>query len=145
MLEENYTECLNRLLKTCPCHLVVPSEVKADLARRGFAATVHNDIRRYVRHRSAEFAVLEFEQSLAAVPRSRSVARVVTRNISRGGIAFLHADQLFPGETFTLWLPAGRMRFVTIRCRAHGDRCYEIGAEATEDKAVPLKLSQLRI
>ena len=44
-------------------------------------------------------------------------AQVVTSDVSRSGISFLHAKQLYPGERILLWLPTGKQSYVVERVR----------------------------
>jgi hypothetical protein len=57
----------------------------------------------------------------------------VTLDISRSGIAFLHSEQLFPGERVSLWLPIGKRSYVVERCVEHNDSCFEIGAAVADN------------
>lgn len=135
MLEEDYTSCLNKLLENCEHQLVIPSQLRDSLTKRGPTPPSPNDLRKYVRYHFNGLSVLEVAQTFPSIPREKRVARVVTRNVSRGGIAFLHSEQLFPGEEVTMWLPSGKFRYVVVRCIAHHPRCYEIGADATQAAA----------
>jgi hypothetical protein len=129
MLEEDYSEHLSKLLDTCECDLAVPSEWKDRLSKQGVIKEIRNDRRKHVRHHFSRRAVLEFDQTFPSIPREPTLAQVVTSNVSRQGIAFLHSEQLYPGEQITLWLPIGKLAYVVERCVEHNDNCYEIGAK----------------
>ena len=66
-------------------------------------------------------------QSLPSVPRENDLAVVITADISRSGAAFLHAEQLYPGEEGVLWLPTGKVACTVARCLRRHDECYEVG------------------
>jgi PilZ domain-containing protein len=132
MLEDDYTKCLNKLLETCECDLAVPSEWQDQLARQGVIESIPGDRRKYIRHHFNDRAVLEYAETFTSIPRVHTIANVVTRDISLGGIAFLHSEQLFPGEQVSLWLSIGKRFYVVERCLQHDDHCFEIGAAVAE-------------
>jgi hypothetical protein len=50
---------------------------------------------------------------------------ILTRDLSRGGISFLHIGQLFPGQRLDVVLNDGVKRAVEVQwCRRLRDRCY---------------------
>jgi hypothetical protein len=129
MLEEDYSKHLSKLLDTCECDLAVPSEWKDRLAQQSVIDPIREERRKYVRHHFIHRAVLECDQTVPSIPREPTLTQVVTSNVSRQGIGFLHSEQLFPGEQITLWLPIGKLAYVVERCVEHNDNCYEIGAK----------------
>jgi hypothetical protein len=133
MLEDDYSKLLTKLLEACECDLAVPSEWQDSLGRRGIISTHLREQRRFVRHRWSDCAVLEYNETFSSIPRAHTTAQVVTRDISQCGIAFLHSDQLFPGERISLWLAAGKRSFVVQRCVQHNENCFEIGADDGEN------------
>ena len=133
MLEEDYSKLLTRLLEACECDLAVPSEWKDSLGQRGVIPSIPGDQRRFVRHHFRDWAVLECDETFPSIPREHTMAQVLTRDISRSGIAFLHSDQLFPGERISLWLSVGKRSFVVQRCVQHNENCFEIGAEVSDN------------
>ena len=76
------------------------------------------------RHRRVHFrnrAILEYGGSRFAV---------YTKDLSRSGIAFLHAEQLYPGDQLRLILARGPVvPLVVRRCLRVRERCYECGGE----------------
>ena len=127
MLDDDYSRQLNKLLGACECDLAVPSEWQDRLTRRGVIQPIPGDRRKYVRHHFNGLAVLEYDETFSSIPREHTIARVVTRDVSRNGIAFLHSEQLFPGERVSLWLPTGERSYVVMRCIEHNDKCFEVG------------------
>ena len=78
--------------------------------------------------------MLEYDETFSSIPREHTIAQVMTRDISRSGIAFLHSEQLFPGERVSLWLPIGKRSYVVERCVELNDHCFEIGASVPVDE-----------
>jgi hypothetical protein len=128
MLEDNYSEQLTRLLETCECDIAVPGEWQERMTRRGVIPSVQGDRRQFVRHYFHARVVLEFKQTLPAIPRRHTIVQAMTGDLSRAGIAFLHSDQLFPGERVSLWLSRGKRSFIVVRCVQRNENCFEIGA-----------------
>ena len=133
MLEDDYSRDLSKLLETCECDLAVPSEWLDCLTRRGVIQPIPDDRRKYIRHHFGSQSVLEYDQTLSSIPREYSIAQVMTRDLSRSGIAFLHSDQLFPGEQVSLWLSIGKRSYIVERCVEHNDNCFEIGAVVADN------------
>ncbi len=133
MLEEDYSEILSKLLEACECDLAVPSEWQDRLTRRGVIQPIPGDRRQYIRHHFNDWGVLEYDETFSSIPREHTIAQVMTIDISRSGIAFLHSEQLFPGEQVSLWLPIGKRSYVVERCVEHNDSCFEIGAAVADN------------
>jgi hypothetical protein len=141
MLEDDYSKLLTMVLESCECDLAVPAEWKNSIGARGAIPPIPHDQRRFVRHRFGDWAVLEYDQTFPSIPRKHTIAQVLTRDISRCGIGFFHADQLFPGERVSLWLKGGKQSFVVQRCIQHSENCFEIGAvsdDGTDSSVRPL-------
>ncbi len=133
MLEDDYTRCLNKMLETCECNVTVPRQWQGRLTQRGVIDPVPDDRRNYIRHHFNSQAVLEYDETFSSIPREHTIVKVITLDISRGGIAFLHSEQLFPGERVSLWLPIGKRSYVVERCVEHNDSCFEIGAAVADN------------
>jgi len=127
MLEDDYSGSLNRRLEACQCDIAIPAEWQDRLTQRGVIQPVYDDRRKYVRYHFNGRAVLEYDETFSSIPRAHTFAQVVTRDFSRNGLAFLHSEQIFPGERVTLWLPTAKRTYVVVRCTEHNDRCFEIG------------------
>ena len=128
MLEDDYRRQLDALLATSECKVTLPREWKDLFTRRGALPSIDNDRRRFVRFHFPSKAVLELEQTLSSVDRSHSFFCVFTKDVSRDGISFFHAGQLYPGEKPVLWLAAGQTECMVVRCVRHSPQCFEIGA-----------------
>lgn len=132
MLESNYSQRLAALVADTKLEITVPREWQAILPRRGPVQSRPGDNRRFVRFYFPTQAILELNQSLPTIERRHAMHQVLTKDLSRDGICFLHAEQLFPHEQLLLWLPVGKRHFEVARCRRVNSRCYEIGARVKE-------------
>lgn len=129
MLEEDYSEELDRLLEACECDLAVPSQWQQ---RSGPIPSIENDRRHSDRQYVSVNAVLEYGQSLPGIPREHTMAKVLTRDLSDNGVGFYYSQQLFPGERVSLWLSSGKRTFQIVRCVRHNENCFEVGATLVE-------------
>lgn len=101
------------------------------------------DKRRHERRYLRAVAGLQYRQTAPVLHRPMQWLRVYMTNLSRSGIMFLHAEQLFPRERMRMVLPDPRVReFVddpensiieVVRCHRIQDRCFEIGAEFVDE------------
>jgi hypothetical protein len=129
MLEGNYPQRLAELVAETKLEINVPREWQSIAARRGPVQPMPGDNRRrFVRFFFPTQAILELGQSLPTIDRRHAMHQVLTKDLSRDGICFLHSEQLFPHEQLVLWLPVGKKCFEVARCRRLNGRCYEIGA-----------------
>ena len=133
MLDRVRREELNPPVDSLPCPVTLPPEWKDFYRRRGPQQSQPGDNRRFVRSHFPTKALIEVEQTLPAFPRPRETHVVLMKDLSRQGVGFLHAAQLFPGERVRLSLATGRLVYMVTRCIRHNDACYEIGAELTRD------------
>jgi hypothetical protein len=98
-----------------------------------------DDRRRYKRWNCRTVGALECRQTFTKLRRLPSWHQVFIKDVSLGGLAFLHSEQLFPLEQMRILLPEitikplskdHRKRIVEVlRCRKCGNRCFEIGAK----------------
>ena len=93
---------------------------------------VNDDQRRFPRMAcgsSTAKVALEYQSTLPSRPRDEHTCAVYPVSISRGGLAFLHSEALYPCEKFRIQFPDGRSCEIEVaRCRRVGDRCFEVGA-----------------
>ena len=122
------------------CELELPSAWSDYFDRRGSMSMALEERRRFPRNYLRGVAALEYRQSLAALPRSEAWHAVYTKDVCRGGIAFLHSEPLYPMEQMNLALPDGKWLIIeVVRCRRIQHRCFEIGAIfATEFRELDL-------
>lgn len=130
MLDTGYLNDLNRILAALEDRIELSPVEKLTYFRPETSAPpmVPNEKRSFTRRSFRARAVLELQQTLPAIERVRGFHCIYTHDVSRTGIGFLHADELYPGEKCRLWLPQQQLEAVVVRCRRKGDRCYVIGA-----------------
>lgn len=112
-----------------PCLVQLPASW---LERYGeHAPPMEHDQRRFPRLACGSHAkaALEYRATLPSRPRDAISWAVYPVSISRGGLAFLHSEQLFPCEKFQISFADGKNIEIEIaRCRRIGPRCFEVGA-----------------
>src|SRR5688500_342605 len=94
------------LLERCHEELEL-SQAQALLSQVGFAASRENDRRRYPRMRTHQRAPMQIVATLPAVRRQPFWHAVRVIDISRGGVGFLHSEQLYPKERLRVVLNDG--------------------------------------
>ncbi len=111
------------------CRILIPGKFLAIFQNEGATQTVMDDLRRFPRYHYHMRAVLHYRQTLPSMPRGEERYLVLTKDLSRSGLSFLHEQQLFPRERMAVDLAGGRHIDIEVaRCIKHNDRCYEIGA-----------------
>ncbi len=145
MLEYNRADdfMLDGLVSHLRCEIMIPPSLSDFFDEDKSDAVMVDDRRRYKRWNLRDFAALECRQSLEDLKRLPSWYRIYIKDISIGGMAFLHSEQLFPLEQMRVLLPEktvepifkDRDRFIleVMRCRKWGDRCYEIGTRFVDE------------
>jgi hypothetical protein len=119
----------------CRCRVLIPEAARRILEKKGAMPTLHGDGRRFPRHRTQGWAVLEYQTTFPALARPVELHAVLLVDISRGGVGFLHSEQLFPLEQMSLTLNNDSTRIIKImHCRRLGDCCYFVGGEFTKPK-----------
>ena len=128
MLEGNYHEQVNTLVSRLECKVELPRDWQGFFSQHGVVNPIADDRRRFVRHRIRSKAGLEMLSRIPSIPRQHQFYCVYLKDVCRTGIAFLHTDQLYPGETPVLWLKERKAPCVVVRCVRHNANCFEIGA-----------------
>ncbi len=109
--------------------LQLPETPDEYFSASGVVPTIAADKRRFVRKYMRATAALQHRPSLPNLERSEVWHKVVTRDLSRNGISFLHSEQAYPKEQWTLVLPDCKPRCIeVVRCRRLAENCYEVGA-----------------
>ena len=122
MLEEgDLRKLIETLWDRLDCAVDLGEDGAIYFKAQGFLYAAYTDKRRFRRVHYRERAILKYEQTYYAV---------YTKDVSRSGIAFLHAHQLFPGDRVRLFLTKGLVLSLAI-CRSVQirERCFECGAE----------------
>lgn len=117
------------MILSLPCDVQLPNTwLKGEGDRKAFVA-VHEEPRRFRRCKFCASAALEYRQSFQSMRRPSTWHRIYTVNLARGGLSFLHSEQLFPQERAgIILLDGGDHDIEIVRCRRIQDRCFEIGA-----------------
>ncbi len=136
MLEQVNLASLVEVIDRLPCAVELPPDLNGEMLSQPTAARVGRDQRRYPRFACRGVhgrAALELFQSLPAVPRKQLACRIVTLDLSRGGLRFLHSEPLFAGERMRVTFPNGKRRYLQVKwCRRLGERCFAIGTDFAE-------------
>ena len=130
MLDASYLNDLNRVLASLADRIELPLAERLTYfrAETGTGPIFPDERRGFARRQFRSRAVLDLQQTLPAIQRERAFHCIYTHDISRTGLCFLHADELYPGEKCRLWLPHQPIDAIVVRCRRRADRCYVIGA-----------------
>ena len=105
-----------------------PRALQQRFARRGAQDATFDERRQFARFAFLSKTLLEVATSFKCVERPREHFTIVTTDVSRDGVAFLHVEQLYPGELVTVWFPTCKVACRVTRCLKHNAKCYEIGA-----------------
>jgi PilZ domain-containing protein len=131
MLDADYLGNLNRVLASLEDRIELSPAERLIFFHNDTSAPIPNanERRRFPRHQLRQRAVMDLRQTLPCIERVRAFHCIYVRDISRTGIGFLHADELFPGEECRLCLPQKELRVNVVLCRRKGPNCFVIGAE----------------
>ena len=131
MLDADYLDKLNRVLASLEDRIELSPAERLTYFRADPNMPPPNadERRRFPRLQLRQKAVMDLRQTLPPIEREPAFHCVYVRDISRTGIGFLHADELFPGEKCQLWLPQKQLQVNIVLCRRQGPRCYVIGGQ----------------
>ena len=116
----NAKELIDRVWHGLGCKVELPDNWGDFFEFSGMVPTEYDDRRTYAR--------MHF-RGKAVVKHSDCYYAIYTRDVSRGGIAFYHVEQIFPGERGRIWLANGLSHdFEIVRCKLRRKSCYECGA-----------------
>lgn len=115
------------------CEVWLPADWDAAPASGQPLPTIADDRRRFPRFHYRVRGLYEPAATFPDLARPEKAYVVYTKDISRGGIAFLHSLELFPKEHGRLRLPGKFDReFEVVRCLRFSERCYLVGASFPE-------------
>ncbi len=150
MLERihGHDNSLKEKISSLPCEIILPFSMDSFFKQEErLTCDDRRKMPRLVFH--AEAALEHPRESL--MNRKPGWIKVYIRDLSRGGIGFIHSEQLFPMEKFKLLFPMPKsvalgtfkqpVQIEIVRCKRHSDKCYEIGAmmlDATGQKALSI-------
>jgi len=120
------------MLSKLDCEIVLP-EGYADREASPQFFDPRDDRRRFPRKSCVVDGVMQYQRTYPWLRRSNGYYRVMIRDVSRGGIGFLHSEEMFPDEKARFVFLNGTERGLIVkRCRRIGPKCYQIGAEFDE-------------
>jgi hypothetical protein len=131
-VESTYTETLSGLLDRTPESVQIPPELESLAHSRDGTAITPSDLRRFARRKMLGEMFCQISGALPAFPRTSGDSKVISLDLSRGGIRFLTDKQMYPEEELLLWTLIGRIPCKVARCRKHNDACYEVGVEISK-------------
>ena len=115
------------------CDLELPDAWKDRFRQTGRLPGKYTDRRRHPRYHFRVCAALEYRQTLPSLPRPPGWHKIFTIDLSRGGLAFLHSEPLFPRERMQVLLPGKGAKIIeVVWCSRVQDRCFQIGARCVE-------------
>ncbi len=124
---------LSEVIRRASCEIEVPEDHGPENRSSARLIDLDKDKRRFPRYPCQMDAILQYQDGLPALRRSRQWSRIMVQNISRCGMGFLHSEPMYPTERALIVFPQGIQRvFVTQRCRRIGPRCFSIGGEFVE-------------
>ena len=139
----NDREILNEVVERLNCDVRLPDSWGDFFSESG--PLPPDSRRQYARWRIRGYAALQYHQTAPALVRSPCWHRVFVKDISRGGIGFLHSEQLFPLEQMRIILPDTRLERLlpnrlesvleVTRCLRIQKNCYEVGARFVGSEA----------
>ena len=116
-----------------PCEIVEPPDNGKESGGSIHLVDLDKDKRRFPRFSCRVDAILQYQDGLPALRRSREWMRIIVQNVSRCGMGFLHSEAMYPLERALIIFPRGLQRvFVAKRCRRIGPHCFDIGGEFSE-------------
>lgn len=117
------------LVRKSQQRLEIPEEHRARLEQQPSVTAFPGDKRRFQRAKFHQSAVFVYGGGLPAFPRKAECHLIQFVDLCRGGVGFLHCEQLYPGETMQIMVATGSVYSVEImNCRRIGARCYHVGA-----------------
>jgi hypothetical protein len=120
LANSNARDLIERVWQGLGCHVELPENWGDYFEHKGMVPSEYDDRRTFARMHFRGKAVFRHTDGYYAI---------YTRDVSRGGIAFYHMEQLFPAERARIWLANGFSHDVEIvRCRQRHRSCYECGA-----------------
>jgi hypothetical protein len=124
------TAPLKELLSTCACRLLISDAAHRLLKGQAIGSESAANSRRFPRYAMQGWGALEYRSTFPSLARAPEMHAVLLVNLSRGGLAFLHSEQLYPHEQLKVTLPDGTSRSVSVtRCQWLGPSCFMAGGE----------------
>lgn len=119
-------------------HLVeIPEDVRDDFFRgRGYSSSTVDEKRRRARLAVRDEASVAFANTPNRYQESADQELyALVKDLSRGGIAILYHEQVFPEDMFRVYFQSRTVTAIAVRCRKLGPKCFEIGARVLDASA----------
>jgi hypothetical protein len=121
------TELIESIWLKLGCEVQLPDNWGDFFEHKGILPCEYDDRRTYARLHFRGKAIIKHDDAFFAI---------YTRDVSRGGLAFYHKQQMLPGQRARVWLINGLSHDVEIaRCRQRDESCYECGARFVQGSA----------
>ena len=134
---ENERQRLATAIAGLPCKIELPSSWRDFFENSGPAAVDGSDARQFPRWNNRALAGLLACSTFSGLPRDEAWHPIYVKDISRGGVAIIHSEQLYPLEQMRLLfiddvssrlLQDFYLRAVeVVWCRRVQANCYEAG------------------
>ncbi len=125
------------------CEIEFPEAWSEFLNHSGPAGSVPADNRRFRRWKNRTLAGLLQCETYPVIPRNEQWRPIYLKDVSRGGVAFVHSEQLYPLERMRILfidevssrlLENYYLRIIeVVRCKYVRTKCYEVGAQFVVD------------
>jgi hypothetical protein len=121
-------------IRDLPCEVLITNEIKERFFRVGVSQTSHHEQRRFARfycgHENNRVAI-RYLNNIASLQRSSVWRGGILIDVSRGGLHFLHSEEVYPGEKARLALESGGKLQIfdgeVTWCRRHAPKCFGVG------------------
>jgi hypothetical protein len=115
------------------CDVSLPSSFEDDACRSGQLPGAYSEKRRHPRFNFGGCAALKYRQTFPALSRPLDWHKVFTKDLSRGGLSFLHSEPLFPRERVQIVLPLQEAKTIeVVSCVRVQERCFRVGGRFVE-------------
>lgn len=123
---------VQKLIEELPCRINLPGVRAEFFAHTGPMPPCFDELRRFPRFYLRTPVVVSHHAAMPALERETGPVISLLKDVSRGGAAFLHPEQVYPKETVKLYLPNGNLLTVSVvRCQKVQDHCYEVAGTFT--------------
>jgi len=126
-----------------PCKIELPTSWEDFFHQTGPTGSDSEERRQFPRWKNRVLAGLQQRETFPVIARLEQWHSVFLKDISRGGVAFIHSEQLYPLERMRLLLidelssrllQKDCLRTIEVSwCRRVQMRCFEIGARFVVD------------
>jgi len=107
----------------------IPAEWDGFFAYRGRVKSSSREQRQHPRFYLRAKALLHVVSTIGARPTRYTQGVIYLKDISRGGMSFLHAEQLFPMDQVRVQLDGRALDVQVVRCRKITAQCYEVAGQ----------------